>query len=363
MNTINHKSLIKRDESFDALRGIAIIAVVAIHASGSIFSSGNVSFDNLIFNAFLLYRQSLNFAVPAFLFISGYWISNKKVESLEEYRQFLTQRLKRVVVPYLFWSIMILSIEATITQVFDIQEILFKLLTGRATGPYYFIILIVQFYMLTPILQRINKNPHGFILILFINFISLSFSYITRLYFGSFFSSLSVYAMPFYTWIIFYEFGILYRNFDRYEISKQIATLIAISIVFALIISFFEAKIILIKYDNLAFAISTVKFSSFLYSGCFITGFLYIRQKVSKWSNLIVSLGNYSFGIYLMHIPVLLIVQLFLKETFFKEGIYYFTQPIFQFTCVSTTVIICYVFIFTSKRILPSVIHNTLLGF
>lgn len=364
MNAINHKLLTKRDESFDALRGIAIIAVVAIHASSYIFGSETFSLDSNGFNVALLYRQTLNFAVPVFLFISGYWMSNKKVDSFEEYKQFLIQRLKRIVVPYLFWSIFILSIVATRTQVFDVQEILFKLLTGGAIGPYYFIVLIAQFYILTPIFQRVNKNSYGFILILLINLLSLSFSYFTRLYFGSsFFSSLSVYAMPFYAWIIFYELGILYRNVDKHKISKHAATLIVISIIFALTMSLFEAKIIFIKYNNLEFAASAVKFSSFLYSGCFITGFLYIRQKVSKWSNLLVSLGNYSFGIYLIHMPVLWIVNDFLKETFFKEGIHYTIQPIFQFIVVFMTVMICYVFMFTSKKILPRSIHKTLLGF
>lgn len=357
------KSLKKRDESFDALRGVAIIAVVAIHASGSIFNSGNVSFDNMNLNMSILYRQALNFAVPSFLFISGYWISNKTVDSLEGYKQFLKQRLKHVVIPYIFWSLVILSIGAVITQIFDIQKILLKLLTGSATGPYYFIILIVQFYILTPLFQHINKNPYGFISILFLNVLSLSFSYISRIYLGPFFSSLSVYAMPFYTWIVFYELGMLYRNFDKYTISKSVAILIVLSIVFTLIISLFEAKTLLIKYDNLELATSAVKFSSFLYSGCFITGFMYIRQKVNKWPNLIVSLGNYSFGIYLIHMPILSVVNHFLKEIFFKEGLHYFTELIFQFIVIFMTIIICCTLIFTSKKIFPKVIHSTILGF
>lgn len=363
-NAISNKLLIKRDESFDALRGIAIIAVVAIHASGYIFGSEVVSSASNDFNVVLLYRQILNFAVPVFLFISGYWMSNKKVDSFEGYKQFLIQRLKRIVIPYLFWSIFILSFVATRTQVFDAQEILFKLLTGGAIVPYYFIMLIVQFYMLTPIFQRVNKNLYGFVLMLLINFLSLSFSYITRLYFGSsFFSSLSVYAMPFYVWIIFYELGLIYRNFDKYKISNHTATLIVISIIFALAMSLFEAKIVFTKYNNLEFATSAVKFSSFLYSGCFITGFLYIRQKVSKWPNLLISLGNYSFGIYLIHIPVLWVLVDFLKDTIFREGINYIMQPVFQLIVVFMTIIICCVFIFTSKKILPTNIHNTLLGF
>ena len=61
--------------AFDVFRGLAIIAVVAIHAiyfGGSPHSGG-----------FVYYRQLLNFCVPAFFFISGYWASRKQIESVD----------------------------------------------------------------------------------------------------------------------------------------------------------------------------------------------------------------------------------------------------------------------------------------
>ena len=61
-----------RDISFDAFRGIAIIAVVAIHAFDTDFWVR--CSQPFRWNCFPLiaYRQLLNFAVPAFIFISGY---------------------------------------------------------------------------------------------------------------------------------------------------------------------------------------------------------------------------------------------------------------------------------------------------
>jgi peptidoglycan/LPS O-acetylase OafA/YrhL len=84
-----------RDLSFDSFRGLAIIAVVAIHATylgGSPYSLG-----------FLPYRQLLNAAVPALFFMSGYWSSKKPIKSLADYKTFLKRRLSRIFVPYLFW--------------------------------------------------------------------------------------------------------------------------------------------------------------------------------------------------------------------------------------------------------------------
>ena len=82
----------KRDLSFDAFRGLAIIAVVGIHA----YEIGwrQVSAMSVYGLFIIAYRQFLNFAVPAFVFISGYWLSKKKIESLEDYKNFLTKNVR-----------------------------------------------------------------------------------------------------------------------------------------------------------------------------------------------------------------------------------------------------------------------------
>ena len=82
-----------RDLSFQAFRGIAIICVVAIH---SIVGFETFSHSNWNFYFIFIYRQLLNFAVPAFLFISGYWVAKENFNNLKEYKLFLNKRLKKV---------------------------------------------------------------------------------------------------------------------------------------------------------------------------------------------------------------------------------------------------------------------------
>ena len=59
-----------RDTSFDAFRGIAIIAVTAIHAIDSDFSRRHSLTGEWNFFFLVTYRQLLNFAVSVFIFIS-----------------------------------------------------------------------------------------------------------------------------------------------------------------------------------------------------------------------------------------------------------------------------------------------------
>ena len=159
-----------RDLSFDAFRGLAIIAVVAIHAiyfGGSPYSSG-----------FLYYRQLLNFCIPVFFFISGYWASRKPIDSLAGYKALLWKRLSRIFVPYLFWSSLILGYSAVKTGEVDGYKTVFLLL------PYYFIIALAQLYILTPVLQYLNRKlgGYGLILVLVFNMACLLALYLSRLF-------------------------------------------------------------------------------------------------------------------------------------------------------------------------------------
>lgn len=69
---------IKRDLYFDQLRGIAIIPVVLIHTTGTMASFNENSWN---FNFLFTLRQILNFAVALFIFISGYFLSKKSIQS------------------------------------------------------------------------------------------------------------------------------------------------------------------------------------------------------------------------------------------------------------------------------------------
>ena len=71
---------------FDMLRGLAIIGVVAIHSTGTGLTFPADSFN---FYFTILWRQLINFSVPLFLTISGYFMVRKKIVSLTDYLFFI----------------------------------------------------------------------------------------------------------------------------------------------------------------------------------------------------------------------------------------------------------------------------------
>jgi surface polysaccharide O-acyltransferase-like enzyme len=67
-----------RIEYFDFLRGIAIIFVVAIHS----FTPFSISESNTLnYHLAIIWRQIIGCAVPIFLAISGYFMSNKDINT------------------------------------------------------------------------------------------------------------------------------------------------------------------------------------------------------------------------------------------------------------------------------------------
>jgi surface polysaccharide O-acyltransferase-like enzyme len=345
-----------RDLSFDAFRGLAIIAVVAIHAS-NISSQMRSSTGEWNFS-FVAYRQLLNFAVPAFVFISGYWMSKKPIESLEDYKHFLIRRLSRILVPYLLWSSAYIIYGALKTHKIDISQTVITLMTGRAPGPYYywFVIIIAQFYIITPLLQYLNRWRFGLTLIIILNALALLSRYISRLYLNFWIPS----ALAFYSWIIFFQIGLLAGNSGgNIGGTRHLRLFILPVILVSLLVSQIEAIIILSKYGDSSVAFSPLKFSSFLYSVCVILGFLFMRTRLRHWPKLLVTTGHYSFGIYLIHVSILRqavdILQRFSAIVSF--------QPLYQLVLVVVTTSICFGIISIARKLLPASFCSRVLGF
>ena len=138
---------------FDFLRGIAIIMVVCLHCidysamEGPVLNLFGVEFRNL-----------LNAAVPLFLAISGYFMANKKTDTPTAYKEFLKRQAVKVYIPMLVWSVPYLIL-AYLHRENSVTSWLLYFFGGFSI--YYFIILIVQYYALLPLMQKMGRSLGG----------------------------------------------------------------------------------------------------------------------------------------------------------------------------------------------------------
>lgn len=146
--------------SIDALRVIAILAVVLIHISTKTLST--LRFDLTLDSFSLFINQASRFAVPLFFLISGFVLELNNKSNLS-YTTFFKKRASRIIIPFIFWSV----IYFLFTHNYDPSKILsaeflLTLIQGTAAYHLYFIPTLILFYLAFPILHSqiwILKNP------------------------------------------------------------------------------------------------------------------------------------------------------------------------------------------------------------
>jgi surface polysaccharide O-acyltransferase-like enzyme len=159
----------ERNNAFDIFKGLAIIAVIAIHASSSgwsWFQNNNYEWN---FYFTLIVKQLYVFAVPSFFFMAGYFLVKKGAALKVDYKVFISKKLKRVLIPYVLWSMIIMLFLHQNTNVIDV---IYRLLLGKAQGTYYFVIALSLLICISPLLinsKNIKKNDFSYFFYKFTN--------------------------------------------------------------------------------------------------------------------------------------------------------------------------------------------------
>lgn len=308
--------------------GGAIIGVIAIHVSSAGLALPNGSFA---FYFTLIWRNLINFSVPLFIFISGYFMSKKEIKNCREYLYFLKKQVPRVLIPMWIYSALWIVAKFLVGNINFYNEIL-KLITFRSSGIYYFVALIVQFYLLTPFLTHM-KSKKSLLISVSVSLLMTILILYCR-YFIGLKMPLLIYAGNFLTWLMFFVLGIYCRNRNIIKTSNK-NLLLAIFIFF--IISIGETIIYISFFNKIGDAVTAIKPSSFLYS-FFLILFMFKNIRFFK-AKFLAELGRMSFGIYLSHLFLLIIFSKILGKLGFllKGGILY------QISLIIITIIVSFI--------------------
>jgi len=137
-----------RSNYWDGWKGVAIIAVVAIHASAEL---GNFPAESFNWYFGLVFRQFINFAVPLFLALAGFFAVRSSTDfGLDYYRK----RLMRVLPPYLFWTVVFVLLKHP-SHFFSPGALSKDIFLGTGIGIGYFVIVLVQF------MSKVKERERG----------------------------------------------------------------------------------------------------------------------------------------------------------------------------------------------------------
>lgn len=280
----------QRIEYYDFLRGIAIIMVVGIHT----FVAMSVDTAGGFVNGAI--RQLLNCAVPVFLALSGLFCAKKSLDTWQSRLIFWKKQIPKVYIPTLTWSLPYFILASAYKISGGGQHITYQIVALAVCGYsiYYFIALIIQYYLLLPLLQRYRKSMMICSAVTSVISILLITYFTTIKGFGL---PLIVYAGPFTTWFVFFMTGVYFSiHQPRYNATQALAV-----IILGYILQLIEMHWLNTTYGG-GFGI---KLSSYIYSIGVVMLILLPQVKEHYrsclLSRLVAYIGSISFGIYLTH--------------------------------------------------------------
>jgi len=187
---------------FDILKGLAIIAVILIHVTFFFtHTEGLINNDDFINIANNLAR----FAIPFFFICSGILLN--PIHSKVEIKGFYKRKIGRIFVPYFLVSAFLFLLYSVPVKTFLIQ-----LIRGEAAVPFYFVLVLLQMYLLYPLLQK-WRYKKWFLPVMF--FVSL----------GYFVSPLPQQPLDFpifFPFLFLFAYGMYFRDrFLDYKSDKQ----------------------------------------------------------------------------------------------------------------------------------------------
>lgn len=286
----------EKNQKIQILRAISIIAVVMIHTC----PPGK-------FQVFI--RPFINFSVATFLFLSGY-LTNIDIS---DWKTFYKKRIVRVIIPYIVWSILYTTVDFIRHEV-NFKKYIINLLTTKSAATLYYIFVYIQFVILTPFLCKLAKTKYKYI-----GFIISPLSVIIKYFWlfniveqNKYISTL--YDICCFSWFTFYYLGLLLSNKiiqQQFNIKKLLSIYIL-----SIIIQICEGYGWFILGE--ANCGTQLKISSFLTNSIFILiSYWYINNNTINYINkILVTIGDYSFGIYISH---LMVIQVFNQITFWAQ--------------------------------------------
>ncbi len=142
-------------KEIDYLRGVATLLVILIHITSSCLTLPK---DSLLYTVVGSFNCAITFAVPAFLFISAL-VMTYKLKNTEKVNwiKFVLKKIFKVLSALILWSIVYITFWEPNVEL-SLKKIIGYLCLGNASYHLYFIPLIMQLYLIFPLIWFATKK-------------------------------------------------------------------------------------------------------------------------------------------------------------------------------------------------------------
>lgn len=286
-------------------------------------------------------RRFIAFGVPVFLMVSGYFIAfaaGRKDARIQW--PILKARVVGLIIPYLLWSVIIFAGQALFyNRVYhSVWDYVLRLLIGGATGSYYYIPLLIQLYLLSPILVPLAKNHWKWLLVgtavLMVFVETLRYLQLFGVGGSAVNTLISLTPLWFFPRRLFWfalgiVFGFHITDFKPFFARNKNKFVYGAVIFYILSLVEFEVLLALSGQPWIDF-FST--FTTNIYAGLFMLAMLSVDKLKIPLTPQIMDIGAKAFGIYLIHEQVLeLVGTLMFRYAPWLLGYQILYQPIMIF--------------------------------
>lgn len=365
------------------LNGLSIIGVVCSHAAQWVYLSmfwwtdrylpvTVPNYDQLgspSYYAIVVFQKLGVFSVPAFLFTSGFFVAYAaRGESAFTWKMAWV-RLRNLLIPYLIWSVVIFAGDALQGIIYPPLGYLQRLLVGEAVPAYYYVILLCQMYLLSPLLAPLAKK-HGRLLLVLTGSMLLG---VIGLFYVKLFSVLSAIEMPlvdsiiklipsrvFVRFIFFFTLGIV-AGFNVKQLKQWLERyrwLLLATVLVSAPLAIAETEwIFRTAGEDWRGGVFTITGAVYVIS--FVLAFMVFEKTPIPFSRALYELGKSSFGIYLLHTTLLI---------FFSRALQKYTpwllayQVVFLWVLVALAVSLPFLFMKAVARSPLKGFHRYLFG-
>lgn len=297
-----------------ALRGLAIAAVVLIHCLPQEALSVTL-------------RPLLNWSVAMFLFLSGMLTSEEKIAR----GGVIKKRIVKVGAPYILWSAFYIAVY----RPDSFLDSVFLILTGGASAQMYYLLVYSQLVLLTPLLFRLLRTHRTMLYALTPVTIALWEM-----------SALLGFELPnfgrlFPMWLIYYLLGLEWERTKELIVGEGRAIIV---IAFGALILQVVEGFFWFEFGDFNMATTQLRLSNMVFSMALICLFMAasesFKTRLSE-ANVIVMIGNASFGTYLCHMVFVAVINKVLGIVGISGGVSFLVEWAVVLACSVSLVLAC----------------------
>ncbi len=217
-----------KKQEINILNVLFCIMVIFIHASGAVIGGPK---DTIAYRGIFPVWNIFSVAVPGFIFLSGLksGLSNEQITT-KNYPNFILKKLKNIYLPYCLWVIVYYVWFVWRGYFpFSATELIKYILNGTLAAHFYFVVTIMQFYILLPLIKKLVKKSSPVVLLI----LSFVISYFSEKYLSTIIYDVTnvnfIYTdRLFSTYLVYYVLGLIcaesYDKILNFEKNKWIVT-------------------------------------------------------------------------------------------------------------------------------------------